>query len=537
MQCSLQPFGAAIVRSALLWAAYGCAGSVGDPKPYPARADAAVPASIDGGSSGDAASHPVDADGGTPRGGSDASGPNAAGTGATDAEIDAATTDGAAPKDAGPPDAGPIDSGVMDDGGPIGDPTGVTAVPARDFLNSIGVCTHVGQGVDNAAKCADAMAFAGIRNFRDDGSQSAVAGWIAMSQSAGVRLDLLPNLGIPTTIDMAKQLRAAGALLAIEGPNEPNNFPVTYQNQTSSSATTFLPVAKFQRDLYAAVKAEPTLQDIPIFHSSEAGGSQPDNLGLQFLLIPNGQTLGMPSGTRYADYANTHNYVCGHNSELVDNVTWKATDRTLNGDWDSLYVEYARTWAKGFVGLSNAELEVVPWVTTETGWVTSGAKSITEEQQARVFLNLYLSAFKHGIAYTFIYMLRDDPGQGYWGLFDVNYQPKKSGTYLHNFTTILADTGTRPAGKLNYAITPEPATLHALLLQKHTGQFALAIWNDRPSGGSDAVTVDLGASRPNVNVYDPTLGTTAMQTLRDVSSVSLTLTDHPVVVELELSKP
>jgi len=45
-------------------------------------------------------------------------------------------------------------------------------------------------------------------------------------------------------------VEAAGALVAVEGPNEPNNFPVTYQNQTSSYSTTFAPVANFQRDLY-----------------------------------------------------------------------------------------------------------------------------------------------------------------------------------------------------------------------------------------------------------------------------------------------
>jgi len=57
-----------------------------------------------------------------------------------------------------------------------------------------------------------------------------------------------------------------------------------------------------------------------------------------------------------------------------------------------------------------------------------GTGAITEEQQARVFLDLYLSAYKRGFAYTFIYMLRDDPVQGYWGLFDTGYSAKTSGT-------------------------------------------------------------------------------------------------------------
>ena len=140
----------------------------------------------------------------------------------------------------------------------IGDPTGMTAVSIDTFLDSIGVCTHVAQGIDDPAKSATAMTYAGLRNLRDDGNPSTVADWISMHQSAGVRVCVLSNQDVASTLDMAKQLNAAGALLAVEGPNEPNNFPVTYMGQTSDSTTTFVPVANFQRDLYAAVKAEPS---------------------------------------------------------------------------------------------------------------------------------------------------------------------------------------------------------------------------------------------------------------------------------------
>jgi hypothetical protein len=416
--------------------------------------------------------------------------------------------------------------------GPIGDPTGVTAIKVADFLDSLGVCAHIAQGVDAPSQSATAMAYAGIRNLRDDGSAGAVQGWISMHQSAGIRVVVLSNKGIPATIDMAKQLHAAGALLAVEGPNEPNNFPVAYEGQTSSFTTTFVPVAHFQRDLYAAIKADVSLSGIPVFHSSEAGGSEPDNVGLQFLTIPNGLSIAMPAGTKYADYANMHNYACGHKSILVDNVAWNASDPTLNGDWDGLYVEYGHTWKRGFAGYSNNELLRLPRVTTETGWPTGGTGAINQEQQGRLFMNLYLSAFKRGIAYTFIYMLRDDPVQGYWGLFDTSYKPKRSGTYVHNLTTILADAGSRMPGKLNYSIDTKPTTVHDLLMQKSDGTFALVVWNERPSGGSDAVMVKLGSSRASVRVYDPTIGTAPSQTLHDVSSAMLTLSDHPMLLEL-----
>jgi hypothetical protein len=429
------------------------------------------------------------------------------------------------------PDA-PGDSSSGTDASPVGDPQGVDAASAGTFLDSIGVCTHVAQGIDAPDQSAQALKYAGIRGIRDDGRAGAIPGWIAMHQVAGVRLSLLTDQDVTSTISMAEQLAAAGALLAVEGANEPNNFPVTYENQTSDYNTTFVPVAHLQRDLYAAVKADSALAGIPVFHASEAGGSEPDNVGLQFLTIPTGANIAMPDGTQYADYANTHNYVCGHSSTLDDNTAWNASAPTLTGDWDGPYVEYGRTWHEGFAGYSNADLTTLPRVTTETGWVTSGTGAITEEQQGRVFLNLYLSAFKRGFSYTFIYMMRDDPGQGIWGLFDQAYQPKKGGEYLHNLTTILADTGTAGPGKLDYAIASPPATVHDLLLVTSRGTFELVVWNDRPGGGSDDVVVDLKRPRGEVRVYDPTMGTTAVQMLSDASSITLTLTDHPVVIEL-----
>lgn len=464
---------------------------------------------------------------------------------ASDGSRDSASRDGAT---GSPPDGGGVgDGGARDgtssddaanessagDAGVIGDSTGTLAVSASEFLSSIGVCTHVGQGVDAPMQSATAMSYAGIQNLRDDGRSGAVPGWISMHQSAGIRVCMLTDQDVPNTLSMAKQLNAAGALLAVEGANEPNNFAVTYENQTSDSNTTFVPVAHLQRDLYAAVKAEPALAGIPVFHSSEAGGAEPDNVGLQFLTIPNGAGIAMPDGTKYADYGNTHNYVCGHQKLLVDNVSWNASDPTLNGDWDGPYVEYGHTWYGHFTGYSNADLVTLPKVTTETGWVTSGdVGAITEEQQARVFLNLYLSAYKEGFSYTFIYMLRDDPNQGYWGLFDTDYNPKTSGKYLHNLTTILADTKTRSPGKLNYAIVNEPATVHDLLLQRSDGTFALVVWDEKWSGGSDDVTVNLNTSRAAVTVYDPTTGTAPTEMLHDVSSVPLTLSDHPLVLAL-----
>ena len=50
-------------------------------------------------------------------------------------------------------------------------------------------------------------------------------------------------------------------------------------------------------------------------------------------------------------------------------------------------------------------LETLPHVTTETGFAISGKDGVTEEIQARLYLNLYLSQFKQGWKHTAIYLL------------------------------------------------------------------------------------------------------------------------------------
>ena len=199
-------------------------------------------------------------------------------------------------------------------------PVPVRAARVGDFLDSLGVCTHMAQGIDDPAKSALCLSYAGFRNLRDDGSLAHVPDWITVYECTGVKTCLLTNRNIAETITMAKQLREAGALLAVEGPNEPNNWAVEYEGKKSGYDTTAMPIARFQRDLYKAVKAEPKLKGIPVFHSSEAGGSEKDNVGLQFLTIPVGAKTLIPDGTQYADYANTHNYVCGHSSKLSNNI-------------------------------------------------------------------------------------------------------------------------------------------------------------------------------------------------------------------------
>ena len=407
---------------------------------------------------------------------------------------------------------------------------GVASVSADDFLSSLGVDIHVDQGVSGASYVAP-LRYLGVRNVRDEGRHSSQIQLI--HRQTGIRLDLVGEGDLEHTISTGKALAASDALMAFEGPNEPNNFPISYRGNLGGGMGSWAPVAQFQEDLYQAVKTDPNLQHYPVFAVSEAG-AEIDNVGLQFLTIPSGAGATFADGTQYADYANPHNYVTSNAKIYVDNQAWNAADPTLDGPWDGLSGEYGVTWRNHFRGYTKDQLKNLPRVTTETGWDLV-ANPGGEQTQGTVLVNTYLAQFKRGWRYTFIYQLRDgEGGNDNLGLFNSNSTPKLAATYIHNLTAILADTAAALAspGLLNYSIPNETATVHDLLIEKSTGVFYLVIWGEKARGGAD-ITVNFERSHATVNVYDVTVGIAPTQALTNVTSVDLNITDHALIIEIK----
>lgn len=411
--------------------------------------------------------------------------------------------------------------------------TGVIATRAGTFLDSIGINTNiVGRG-ENLAKTIECVKYLGLRWIRS-GVGLALEDYVALNKATGVRYSLGFGGDINRFLRAARQIAAGKMLLAFEGPNEPNNWNLIYQDVKGGAGDSWVPVAKLQRDFFNAVKDDPVLRNFPVWHLSE-GGAEVDNVGLQFLAIPKGANIAMPDGTQYADYACCHNYCC-HPSwgGLHDNQAWLSSDPTSKCPVDGLYLEYGRTWGKKYAGYSEAELLTLPRVSTETGITLDS--TITEEIQARLYIDVYLSQFKRGWTWTSIYIMRDrvdEGGNQTFGFYRPDYTPRKAAHYLHNLTTILADPGyIAVPGRLDYAIADQPGTVHDLLLQKSNGRFCLVVWGERYSGGSDNVTVKLGAMFKNVTIYDATIGTEPVQTLKNVDTVPLTLGTNAIIIEL-----
>ncbi len=418
----------------------------------------------------------------------------------------------------------------------------MTAVRATDFLRSIGANSAISRRGETLPETIKAAKYVGLGWIRAGyESDIPLEDLLALHNQTGMRFSYGLGSGgtdIPRLLAGGRRLAAAGALLAFEGPNEPNNWGVTYQGEKGGGgAPSWLAVARLQRDLYQAVKSDPVLKKYPVWSISE-NGAEADNVGLQFLTIPKGTNGLMPDGTRYADAANVHNYIYHPNSPgLNDNKTWNAADPGPACKVDGLYGNYGSTWAHHYPGYSTTALETLPRVTTETGGAISGV--VTEEVHALNLLSMYLDQFKRGWSDTDVYLLRDrsdEAGNQQYGFYRPDYTPRKAAVYLHNLTIVLADRDSSKApGKLGYSIPTEPATVHDLLLQKGSGAFELVVWNEQVSG-TKSVKVNLSRAFRSVKVYDPTVGTAPTKTLRNVSSLTLALSDHPMVIEIAASK-
>ena len=425
-----------------------------------------------------------------------------------------------------------------------GEPADSTAIAATDFLAGVGINSTFPDRGQPLPKTIEMIKYAGFRWVRGGIEGLSVDGpttiqtYLDLNKKTGVKFSwglVSGGVDLKKLIESAKKLAAADVLLAFEGNNEPNNWGVNYQGEAGGGrAPSWRAVAKLQSDLYKAIKSDPILKKYPVWSISE-GGAESDNVGLQFLTIPHGAETLFPEGTRFADCANVHNYIYHPGSPNIDdNKTWNAADPTSACRVDGLYGNYGTTWAKHFRGYSEAELQTLPRVTTETGCTIDGP--ITEEIQALNLMSMYLDQFKRGWNHTSVYLLRDRTDEGgnqSFGFFKRDYTPRKAAVYLHNLTTILDDKGklSRP-GRLNYSLSERPATVHEMLLQKSDGVFDLVVWDERVKG-VDELSVRLGDTYPQVKVYDPTIGTEPVRTIAAVDSIKLTLSNHPLIIAIQ----
>lgn len=392
---------------------------------------------------------------------------------------------------------------------------------AASFVKSLGVNVHLNYGDTAYAESQtvlNAVAYLGFTRVRDHtpSLDAASIAPYALLAKQGITFDLdLPSgaVDLKAAIGLLDGFAAKfpGALAAVEGSNEVNLWPVSFNGLSGLPAA-----AALQKAFYAAVKADALLQKIPVFNTTLGGASQAQYAQLGTL-------------SAYCDYGNTHIYPQGTqtpNDYIAANVTWSTPD----------------TPGK-------------PTVITEGGYFTmpgvAAWEGVSPDVQARYTLDYVLDAAAQGIPATYLYELLDErPDAGntdreqHFGLFYNNGAPKPAATALHNLTTILADPNDSAATGAGAAFTVSklPSSGHVIEMTKANGASDIVVWAepslwDQATASAVAapvcnVAVNLASTAAAVAVYDPMLGTAPVSQLTNANAVNLALTDHPLIVEV-----
>lgn len=397
------------------------------------------------------------------------------------------------------------------------DQRGGRTMRAAEFLDTLGVNIHIGSDPYNdPAKLASLLSYLGARNVRQSSPIDApsLANMQALGK-LGARFDLIINGGGPVNLAgaLATARDMAPYLNAIEGVNEAAIWPISYGGLGGVDAAVAL-----QKDLYAAVKADPALSKAAVYIFT-LGGVDP------------GAFPSIGDLSAYTDFANVHSY-------------------PPHGLRPCFVIHAAIDG-----GRTNAPSK--PVVLTETGYYTlpqnAGWGGVPEAMQANYLLGLLLDEAAAGVVRTYLYDLIDDGAdapqterEDHFGLFHHDESPKLAASALHNLTTLLADPG---AGRDGFRLdgfafsatgVPYDHTGNTMQLQKSDGTHVIALWNEQQPWNPDTqaaspvqhipAAVDLQRSYGTVLVFDPTVGTLPVQTLHDVSSLVLDLTDHPLLV-------
>lgn len=399
------------------------------------------------------------------------------------------------------------------------------AMRALDFYAKFGVNGNLQSGGSPAAEIAD-MNYVGIKNIRTGAPAASWIEWASAISAAGIRqmIDLEDNAPFGAVADWLTALKAnvvkpygANMVTAVAGPNEPDNQAFSYAGLTGIPAAN-----KVQKDLYAAMKADPALAGIPV--------------AMYPLAFPNNYPIQQQVGdmSAFCDLANLHDYY------LVDNNT--AVVRANGPIYQQL---------DDYLAAEHTMANKPAFITSETGYGSvAGAgfrQSADERTQARLILcDLFDHAARPDCRYVYIFTLRWGPETQDWGLMNDDGTPKQSGTAVHNLMALLDDPGPLAAsftpGRLPYALSGMPASSGNFALAKSDGSFLILLWNETPiwdiAGGApvtiptSTVTAALPAGSSG-SVFDPiNQGTTAISTFANAAQVQVGLNDAPLIIKV-----
>lgn len=400
------------------------------------------------------------------------------------------------------------------------DPSVSTVTPssAYAFVNSIGINTHLNyfdRLYGNFPLVQRDLTTLGVLHVRDgahlqgsDYNAMLYGRWVALGKS-GIRFDALfdprSNLGAMTSALLNQVNTLAGNTIEFfEGPNE-----LDISNESNWAEVD----RSYQLALFDSDKASTAVSSIPVIGPSLAVASNSSQVG---------------DIANEMNYGNLHPYPAGAMPSIV--------------------------FPKQ-IDLEEIMCSNKPIIFTETGYHNAinernDQPGISETAAAKYIPRLFLEDYLHGIPRTYLYELLDeapDPGltnpQMHWGLIRADGTEKPAFLALKNLIAELADSQA-PASlsPLSMVLQTNETQIHHLLLQKSNGMYDLVLWQEIPSydipthadinNPPASAVLTLGQQARSITAYQPVTQEAPIHTWNNVSSVSLEIPDHPLVVEI-----
>lgn len=392
-------------------------------------------------------------------------------------------------------------------------PLAEMAKPADAFVDSVGVCIHLGF-YDTAYAHYDVikrrLIQSGIRYVRDgvDTSNTDVIGKLKDLGASGIETDLLVDPRRVSPAQAVALVKTLGTSVAsVEGPNEPNLF---YSELFPGG------IRDYQARLYAALKGDPETANVPVLSPALAFPGE----------------IAARLGPVACDFGAMHPYPGGQLPDAGLDETLKAT------------------------------LIVAPGkavVTTETGYdtaihVSSGQPAVSEAAEAKYMPRLLLEALARDVRRSYLYEFSDEKpepalrdAEQHFGLVRIDGTPKPALMAVANMIHLLADSG--PAFKtraLGFRLSGDVSDLRRALFQKRDGRLYLVLWVNGRSYDQDAqanadipsrhVVVMLDRPVQHVVLYRPSLSSRPIGGYGPVQALTLDVPDEPLIVELTPTK-
>jgi hypothetical protein len=399
-------------------------------------------------------------------------------------------------------------------------PTPEAARRAYDFINSIGVNTHLNyfdRIYGNFPLVEQELRSIGILHLRDgihlqndDYNRALYGRWIELSK-LGIRFDAVldPRSNLPplTPALLASVDNLSGhAIESFEGPNELDIGALPDWKSVDRA---------YETSLFDATRSMPGSDRISVIGPSLAHAR-------------NGLNLGNISAK--SDEGNLHPYPA---AQMPSIVFPEQTDlaKIVYGDQPIVFTE------SGYHNALNDHHD---------------QPGVSEAAAARYIPRLFLEDFARGIPRTYLYEFMDETAnprltdnQLHWGLIRADGSEKPAFTAMKNLIDELHDSNEAAAiHQLAWTLNTQDEHLHHLLLQKSNGEFDLVLWQEVVSfdyknqsdisNSNEAATLTLGRSARSVSVFQPSLQAQPLFTRTDSASVPLQIPDSPLVIKISL---